>query len=71
MKSKGAPGTDHEGGYLVKQLLDYADSLLNIANGYTIMKVEWPAKVFNICIPITPLWLTVDVILTCAYVDCG
>lgn len=45
MKSKGAPGTDSNGEYLVRQLTDYANNLLNIGSSYIIINAEWPPEV--------------------------
>ena len=45
MKSKGTAGTDSEGAYLVRQLMDYADSLLNATNNYVTVNTEWLSEV--------------------------
>ena len=45
MKSKGTPGTDREGTYLVMQVVDYADSLLNVTNNYVTLNTQWLAEV--------------------------
>ena len=58
MKSKGIPGTDCEGTYLVRHLMDYADSLLNVANSYVRIDADWPTEVFIDSADITPLRLT-------------
>lgn len=50
MISKGTPGTDYEGTYLVRQLMDYADSLLNVNGSYVTMVAEWTTEVAIHCL---------------------
>ena len=52
MKPKRTPGTNHEGMYLVRQLVDYANSLLNVTIGYITINVDWPAEVFIVYGPL-------------------
>ena len=43
--SRGLPGTDQNGEYLVRQLVDYAYSMLNTSSSYVIPIVEQTAEV--------------------------
>jgi len=43
--SRGLPGTDQNGEYLVRQLVDYAYSMLNTSSNYVIPIVEQTAEV--------------------------
>ena len=49
VNSKGVPGTDCEGMYLVRELVNYADSLRNVINSYVAINTEWLPEVLMCC----------------------
>lgn len=55
MSTRGTPGTNPEGVYLVRQLMDYADSLLSLTNNYITINTQWPTEVFIVYAAITPV----------------
>jgi len=42
---RGLPGTDQNGEYLVRQLVDYANGMLNASSSYVIPIIERTAEV--------------------------
>ena len=45
MNSEGVPETGHEGMCIVRELVEYADTLRNVINSYVTINTEWLPEV--------------------------